>query len=69
MSFTEVHADAALKTALNHHICRHGSRQQHQYLELAAKHPSVVEDEIARLEGVLRLLREYLPAAKGEPHD
>lgn len=69
MSFTEVHANAALKTALNPRICRHGSRRQHQYLELAAEHPSVIEDEITQLEAVVRLLREYLPASEEEPHD
>lgn len=62
MMFTthETHVSACLRTALDPSITPPGGRRQHQLLELASQCPEVIKAEIVRLEGVIRVLREYL---------
>lgn len=57
----QTNVGACLRTALDPTITTPGGRRQHQLLELVAPFPEVIQAEISRLEGIIRLLREYLP--------
>ncbi|MDR5172971.1 hypothetical protein IHQ56_14255 [Methylobacillus flagellatus] len=62
MEWSDLTADACIRTALNR-VMTPSSREMHKTLELVAQnYPQGIQKEIDRLNGIIRLLQEYLPA-------